>query len=38
VKGPAARRGQHTEEVLSERGFTAKEIGELKAAGIVGAQ
>ena len=38
VKGPAAKRGQHTDEVLSERGFSAKEIGELKAAGVVGPQ
>ena len=38
VKGPAAKRGQHTEEVLAEKGFSAKEIGELKAAGIVGPQ
>src|SRR5213078_4912013 len=38
VKGPAARRGEHTDEVLGERGFSTKEIGELKAAGIVGAQ
>jgi alpha-methylacyl-CoA racemase len=38
VKGPAAKRGQHTDEVLGEKGFTAKEIGELKAAGIVGPQ
>ena len=38
VKGPAAKRGQHTELVLEEKGFSAKEISELKAAGIVGAQ
>src|SRR5216683_4159488 len=38
VKGPAAKRGQHTDEVLGEKGFSAKEIGELKAAGIVGPQ
>src|SRR5260370_21416886 len=38
VKGPAARRGEHTDQVLGERGFSAKEIGELKAAGMVGAQ
>lgn len=38
IKGPAAKRGQHTDEVLSQRGFSAKEIGELKAAGVVGAQ
>jgi alpha-methylacyl-CoA racemase len=38
VKSRAAKRGEHTDEVLGERGFTAKEIGELKAAGIVGAQ
>jgi alpha-methylacyl-CoA racemase len=38
VKGPAARRGEHTDQVLGERGFSTKEIGELKAAGIVGAQ
>ena len=36
IKGPAAKRGQHTDEVLSQRGFSAKEIGELKAAGVVG--
>ena len=38
IKGPAAKRGQHTDEVLSQRGFSAKEIGELKAAGVVGPQ
>ena len=38
VKGPAAKRGQHTDEILGESGFSAKEIGELKAAGIVGPQ
>ena len=38
IKGPAAKRGQHTDEVLSQRGFSAKEIGELKAAGVIGAQ
>ena len=38
VRGPAAKRGQHTDEILSERGFSTKEIGELKAAGVVGAQ
>ena len=37
-QGPAAKRGQHTDEVLRERGFSSKEIGELKAAGIVGPQ
>ncbi|MDP3158809.1 MAG: CoA transferase, partial [Reyranella sp.] len=38
VKGPAAKRGQHTDEILGESGFSTKEIGELKAAGIVGPQ
>jgi alpha-methylacyl-CoA racemase len=38
VQGPAARRGQHTDEVLGQSGFSSKEISELKAAGIVGAQ
>ena len=38
VKGPAAKRGQHTDEILLESGFSSKELGELKAAGIVGAQ
>jgi alpha-methylacyl-CoA racemase len=38
IKGPAAKRGQHTDEILGEKGFSAKEIGELKAAGIVGPQ
>jgi alpha-methylacyl-CoA racemase len=38
VKGPAAKRGQHTDEILGEKGFSAKEIGELRAAGIVGPQ
>ncbi|HQS16844.1 CaiB/BaiF CoA-transferase family protein [Reyranella sp.] len=38
VKGPAARRGQHTDEILGERGFSAKEIEELKATGVVGPQ
>jgi alpha-methylacyl-CoA racemase len=38
IKGPAAKRGQHTDEVLAERGFSAKEISELKAADVVGPQ
>src|SRR5262249_7894479 len=38
IQGPAAKRGQHTDEVLGEKGFSTKEIGELKASGIVGAQ
>ncbi len=38
VQGPAAKRGQHTDEVLGQSGFSSKEIGELKAAGIIGAQ
>ena len=38
VRGPAAKRGQHTDDILAEKGFSSKEIGELKAAGIVGPQ
>ena len=38
VRGPAAKRGQHTDEVLGERGFSSKEISELKAAGVIGPQ
>jgi alpha-methylacyl-CoA racemase len=38
VKSRAAKRGEHTDQVLGERGFSSKEIGELKSAGIVGAQ
>ena len=38
VKGPAAKRGQHTDEVLLESGFSSKEVGELRDAGIIGAQ
>ncbi len=38
VQGPAAKRGQHTDDILAEKGFSSKEIGELKAAGIVGPQ
>ncbi len=38
IQGPAAKRGQHTDEILGESGFSTKEIGELKAAGIVGPQ
>jgi alpha-methylacyl-CoA racemase len=38
VSGPAAKRGQHTDEVLGERGFSTREISELKEAGIVGPQ
>ena len=30
--------GQHTDEILGEKGFSAKEISELKAAGVVGPQ
>jgi alpha-methylacyl-CoA racemase len=36
VQGPAAKRGEHTDAVLREKGFSEKEIGELTAAGIVG--
>jgi len=38
ISAPAAKRGEHTDEILSERGFSPQEIAELKAAGIVGAQ
>jgi alpha-methylacyl-CoA racemase len=37
VQGPAAKRGEHTDEILSQSGFSTREIGELRAAGIVGA-
>ncbi len=33
--GPAPSLGQHTEEVLSEAGFTAEEIGRLKQEGVL---
>jgi len=38
VQSPAAKRGEHTDEILSEGGFSAEEIAELRAAGIVGPQ
>jgi len=38
VRGPAARRGEHTDQVLAEKGFSAAEIADLKKAGIIGAQ
>ena len=38
IKGAAAKRGQHTDEVLLERGFSSKEVGELRSAGVIGAQ
>ena len=31
IAGAAARRGQHTDEVLAEKGFSTNELGELKA-------
>ncbi len=36
VRKTAPRRGEHTEEVLREAGYTAEEIAELKAAGAAG--
>jgi crotonobetainyl-CoA:carnitine CoA-transferase CaiB-like acyl-CoA transferase len=36
VSRPAPRRGDHTEEVLGEAGFTPAEIKELRAAGAIG--
>jgi len=38
VQSPAAKRGEHTDEILREGGFSAEEIAELRAAGIVGPQ
>ena len=35
VKGPAPRRGEHTEAVLNESGFSAGEIKELAASGVI---
>ena len=35
VQGPPAQPGQHTDAVLSEWGFTAKEIDDLRAARVV---
>jgi alpha-methylacyl-CoA racemase len=35
VKGVAPKRGQHSDEVLGEYGFSAAEIKELRASGIV---
>lgn len=34
--GPAPEAGQHTEEVLGERGVAAERIAELRAAGVIG--
>jgi alpha-methylacyl-CoA racemase len=36
VSRPAPRRGDHTEEILGEAGFTPAEIKELRAAGAIG--
>ncbi len=36
VRKTAPKRGEDTEEVLLEAGYTAAEIGEMKAAGVVG--
>jgi alpha-methylacyl-CoA racemase len=38
IKSAAAKRGQHTDEVLLESGFSSKEVGELRDAGVIGAQ
>jgi alpha-methylacyl-CoA racemase len=38
IRGPAAKRGQHTDEVLAQSGFSSQEIGELRTAGVVGPQ
>jgi alpha-methylacyl-CoA racemase len=38
VQGAAAKRGQHTDEVLLESGFSSKEVGALRDAGVIGAQ
>ena len=35
VKGPAPKRGVHTEEVLRENGFSAAEIKELASSGVI---
>jgi alpha-methylacyl-CoA racemase len=35
IQGPPSRPGQHTDAVLSERGFTAEEIANLRAARVV---
>jgi alpha-methylacyl-CoA racemase len=35
VKGPAPKRGVHTEEVLRENGFSAGEIKELTSSGVI---
>ena len=36
VRGPAPSLGQHTDEVLTERGFAADRIAELRSAGVIG--
>ena len=35
VKGPAPKRGVHTEEILRESGFSASEIKELASSGVI---
>ena len=38
ISGAAAKRGQHTDEVLLESGFSSKEVGALRDSGVIGAQ
>jgi alpha-methylacyl-CoA racemase len=38
IRGAAAKRGQHTDEVLLESGFSSSELGTLRDAGVIGAQ
>ncbi|HEY4167093.1 MAG TPA: CaiB/BaiF CoA-transferase family protein [Reyranella sp.] len=38
IAGAAAKRGQHTDEVLLESGFSSKELGALRDSGVIGAQ
>ncbi len=35
VRGPAPKRGQHTEEVLLEIGYSLEDIGQLKEQGVI---
>ena len=38
ISSAAAKRGQHTDEVLLESGFSSQEVGALRDSGVIGAQ